>query len=549
VKTGQWYHGSMAKPVTLDMDMGSDASSIKTDSSSMSDKRYSEAGPASGMPRTLPPESGMYGSAPQASPMGGPAVPGYDPMRSLPPGSNAALTTGNEFGARPTPNGALGQTMVDPSGRKSMDQNGRMIAETAGARQATDASGRPLFDATGKPLIDQTGRSTVDSSGRPMIDSSGRPIVDQPGRLLMEQTGRPVVETTGRPVVEQAGRTQREQVGRPLLDSTGRPLLDFAGNPIMDYSGRQIPTADSAVSRTAIDRPSRPVAAGYPDSSGRPPAVDQSGRSIDQTGRPVMELPAGSGRPMTDPSGRPLPDSGVVLRGANDVGGGTTTERGSQPKLDPAGRPMFDASGRMIMEPIPVEQVHQPPIDATGKLIVDPHLGPIGDIHSRGAALADPSSVGANAQRFDVHGRPLADVQTVRQEPDVMRRPPGEQRGPEPSLSAGMSTEPRGRMLPDIESRAVGGPSVQDWRGDGPRPVGAEGSHMPWPKDRPPGPLQELPGAGQRGAVEGELASPWQGKESDSAITTAQQRPPPPPRHVPGEPWRQQPGAHRYGLI
>ena len=129
-----------------------------------------------------------------------------------------------------------------------------------------------------------------------------------------------------------------------------------------------------------------------------------------------------------------------------------------------------------------------------------------------------------------------------------MRRPVAEQRGPEASLSAGMSSEPRGRMLPDIESRAVGGPSVQDWRGDGPRPVGAEGSHMPWPKDRPPGPVQEPPGMGQRGGiVEGEPLPPWQSKESDPAITTAQQRPP--PRHVPGEPWRQQPGPQRYGVM
>ena len=33
VKTGQWYHGGMAKPVQLDVDTGSDNSSIKTDAS------------------------------------------------------------------------------------------------------------------------------------------------------------------------------------------------------------------------------------------------------------------------------------------------------------------------------------------------------------------------------------------------------------------------------------------------------------------------------------------------------------------------------------
>ena len=549
MKTGQWYHGSMAKPVTLDMDMGSDASSIKTDSSSVSDKRYSEGGPGPGMARTMPADSGvsMYGGGSQASPMAG---PGYDPMRAL-PGSNAAVTTAaGDFGARPTPNGALGQMTVDAAGRKLVDQNGRMIAADVGGapRQAMDPSGRPLFDASGKPLMEQTGRAMVDPSGRPMVDPSGRPIVDQPGRPSMDPTGRPVaVDTTGRPVVDQSGRAQQEHVGRPLLDSTGRPLLDFAGNPIMDYSGRQIPDPTAG---TTVDHASRPVAGGYPDPTGRPPAVDQSGRPmLDQTGRPAMDHP---GRQMTDAAGRPLPDSGArppldqsgravsdhAVRAANDFSYGTT-ERGSRPKLDPAGRPMFDASGRMIMEPVPVEQGHQPPVDAAGKVIVDPHLGPIGDIHARGAAPVDPS--GANSQRFDVHGRPLADVQSVRPEPDSMRRPITDQRGPEVSLSAGMSTEPRGRMLPDVESR----PSVQDWRGDGPRPVGAEGSHAPWPKDRLPGPGQEpSAGMGQRGIVEGEPTGPWQGKDTDPAITTAQQRQP--PRHVPGEPWRQQPGPRRY---
>ena len=39
VKTGQWYHGGMAKPVQMDIDTGSDASSIKTDSTPTHDKR------------------------------------------------------------------------------------------------------------------------------------------------------------------------------------------------------------------------------------------------------------------------------------------------------------------------------------------------------------------------------------------------------------------------------------------------------------------------------------------------------------------------------
>jgi len=564
VKTGQWYHGSMAKPVTLDMDLGSDASSIKTDSSSVSDKRYPEGGPGSGVARTLPPESGTYGGPPPP-PMGGPAMPGgYDPSRSL-PGSNIAVTMGNEYGARPTPNGALGQTMVDPSGRRMADQNGRMVADT-GARQAVDPSGRPLFDASGKPLMDQSGRAMVDPSGRPMADSSGRPMVDHsgrpidqpPGRPLPEQSGRPPVDT-GRPGVDPSGRPPLEQAGRPLLDSTGRPLLDFAGNPIMDYSGRQVPDSSA---RTTTDHASRPpVAAGYPsDPSSRPAPVDQSGRpTVDQTGRPVMDYPGGGGRPITDASGRPLADSAArtadhsgrplppdhAVRGPNDFGYGATTERGgSQPKLDPAGRPMFDSSGRMIMEPIPVEQSHHALVDSSGKTIVDPHLGPIGDIHTRGAPPIDSSSVGANIQRFDAHDRPLGDVPGVRQEPDSMRRTAAEQRGLEASLSGGMSAEPRGRMLPDIESRTVAGPSVQDWRGDGPRPAGAEGPHPPWTKDRLPGPVQEPPGVGQRGAVEGQPTVPWQGKETDPAITTAQQRPHP-PRHGPGEPWRQQPGPQR----
>ena len=38
-KTGQWYHGGMAKPVGLDVDTGSDASSIKTDTSPPHEKK------------------------------------------------------------------------------------------------------------------------------------------------------------------------------------------------------------------------------------------------------------------------------------------------------------------------------------------------------------------------------------------------------------------------------------------------------------------------------------------------------------------------------
>lgn len=551
VKTGQWYHGSMAKPVSLDIDLGSDASSIKTDSSSVSDKRFSEGGPGPGMARTVPPDSGSYGGGPQSSVMGGPALPGgYDPSRSM-PASSAAVTMGNEFGARPTPNGALGsQMVVDSTGRRPpVDPSGRMMVEM-GARQATDPSGRPLFDSTGKPLVDQSGRTLVDASGRPMIDPTGRSVVDQAGRPVGEQSGRPVVDATGRPVVDQSGRPPLEQAGRPLLDSTGRPILDFAGNPIIDYSGRQLPT--DVAPRPSTDNTSRPVPGGYPDPSSRIPAVDQSGRPmVDQTGRPVIDHSAGSGRPVTDSTGRPLPDSTARpltdqagrplpdhgLHGANDFGYSLTTERGSQPKLDPAGRPMFDSSGRMIMGPIPVDQGHRPPVDVSGKTIVDPNLGPIGDIHHRAAAQVDlsaPAVAGGNTPRFDVHGRPLADVTAVQ---DITRRPVAEQMGPEASLSAGMST---GRMLPDVDSRgAAGGPSVQDWRGDVPRPLGPDGTHPAWPKDR----VQEPAGMVQRG-LEGEPAGPWQGKESDPAITTAQQRPP--PRRVPGEPWRQQPAPHRY---
>lgn len=578
VKTGQWYHGSMAKPVTLDMDMGSDASSIKTDSSSVSDKRYSESGP--GIARTLPPDTGggaMYGPAGAgASPMGvGPA--GYDPTRStLPPGSNSAAAvtmSGGEFGARPTPNGALGQmtSVVDSSGagRNMVDQNGRMLAETGVPRQAIDASGRPLYDATGKPLLDQTARPMLDSSGRSMlVDSSGRPIVETPvagGRGTLPDHRAGGLDATGRPVVDHYQSTRPQPVpaatessaGRPLLDSTGRPLLDFAGNPIMDYSGRQLPTD----SRPTTDSSSRPV---YPaDSSlARPPplqAVDQR-PMVDQTGRPaVMDHPGSVAgmRPVTDAAGRPLlPDSAVSARqptdqagrplserGTNDLGYSTSTDRpgASQPKLDPAGRPMFDASGRMIMEPVPLHVVDQTqshqalPVDA--KVIVDPHLGPIGDIHSRGPVPPLDSSAGTQQPRFDVHGRPLpADVQAG---PDALRRsvqPLGGAAGMEAaaSLSAGLmtSSESRGRMLPDIESRApVGAPSVQDWRGGA--PVTA----------------QEVP-LGQRGVVEAEppgATVAWQGKASDPAITSAQQRAPPPQRHVPGEPWRQQPpGPHRY---
>jgi len=546
----------MAKPVTLDIDLGSDASSVKTDSSSVSDKRFSEsAGHGSGIARTQ--ESGVYGG-PQASPMGGPVpgVPGgYDPSRGSLPGVNAAVTMGNEFGARPTPNGALGQTTVDSAGRRPGDQSGRPMPET-GARQATDPTGRPpLFD--GKPLMDQTGRTVADSGGRPMVDASGRPLVDQSGRPLAEQTGRPLVDSIN---VDQSGRPHLEQTGRPLVDSTGRPLLDFAGNPIMDFSGRQLP---ESILRYSTDRAGQPVAGGYPDPSGRPPPMDQTGRPMmDHAGRPVVDHPDGSGRPVTDVTGRPLPDSiprptdqsGRPLppdhgvRGANDFGYGVPAERGSQPKLDPAGRPMFDASGRMIMEPIPVEQGYRAAGDATGKTIVDPHLGPIGDIHGRSSSTAVDSTtaVGANPQRFDVHGRPLSgDVVGLRPEQDVTPRLVAGQRGPEASLSEGMPTEPRGRLLPDIESRGVaGGPSVQDWRGDGPRPLGADGSQPPpWSKDRVPGPVHEPPPPPQ-GVVPSAIA--WQGKESDPAITTGQQRPPP-SRHVPGEPWRQQPGPHpRY---
>ena len=39
MKTGQWYHGGMARPVGLDVDTGSDASSIKTDTSPPHEKK------------------------------------------------------------------------------------------------------------------------------------------------------------------------------------------------------------------------------------------------------------------------------------------------------------------------------------------------------------------------------------------------------------------------------------------------------------------------------------------------------------------------------
>lgn len=39
VKTGQWYHGGMAKPVGLDVDTGSDSSSVKMESSPLQEKK------------------------------------------------------------------------------------------------------------------------------------------------------------------------------------------------------------------------------------------------------------------------------------------------------------------------------------------------------------------------------------------------------------------------------------------------------------------------------------------------------------------------------
>lgn len=39
MKTGQWYHGGMAKPVALDVDTGSDASSVRTESSPLHEKK------------------------------------------------------------------------------------------------------------------------------------------------------------------------------------------------------------------------------------------------------------------------------------------------------------------------------------------------------------------------------------------------------------------------------------------------------------------------------------------------------------------------------
>ena len=39
VKTGQWYHGGMAKPVALDVDTGSDASSVRTEASPPHEKK------------------------------------------------------------------------------------------------------------------------------------------------------------------------------------------------------------------------------------------------------------------------------------------------------------------------------------------------------------------------------------------------------------------------------------------------------------------------------------------------------------------------------
>ena len=49
VKTGQWYHGGMAKPVALDVDTGSDTSSIKAETPTIDRKdRFSEKATDSG---------------------------------------------------------------------------------------------------------------------------------------------------------------------------------------------------------------------------------------------------------------------------------------------------------------------------------------------------------------------------------------------------------------------------------------------------------------------------------------------------------------------
>ena len=191
---------------------------------------------------------------------------------------------------------------------------------------------------------------------------------------------------------------------------------------------------------------------------------------VDATGRPVLDQMDGSGRPMTDAAGRPMPDSVSrptdqsgrplppeqhAVRGgaANDFGYNATggAAGASQPKLDPAGRPMFDASGRMIMEPVLEHGYRAPAVDATGKTIVDPNLGPIGDIHSRSASAA-AVAVDSPAQRFDVHGRPLpGDV-------GQQRLVPG-QRGPDAAgLSEGCllytSPSPRDRQKSRMPSSA-----------------------------------------------------------------------------------------------
>lgn len=72
VKTGQWYHGGMAKPVQLDVDTGSDTSSIRADPSPPHEKKpkFYER-PMMGESEERMVQEGMHG--------GGPLSPGIGP--------------------------------------------------------------------------------------------------------------------------------------------------------------------------------------------------------------------------------------------------------------------------------------------------------------------------------------------------------------------------------------------------------------------------------------------------------------------------------------
>jgi len=289
VKTGQWYHGSMAKPITLDIDVGSDASSIKTDSSSISDKRPSIS---------QPDQHQMHQHNQQLQQMGGATVPtgssprmrqdslgrsegngapaggiGYGDMSSRyprPPAGpggpprTSGLDGPSDYGVGPV----MGN--MGPSGQQAVDMAGRMMV---------DESGRPLAklfnDNSGRPYVDHNGRQMVDQNSRTMNEPgiNGRQPMSHPG----DPNSRPLIDPVTRLPVDAADHSARSRQSTSSLDGNGRPA-DPAGRPLVASELGSVRLAGDREPLTRSSLDNTDISARTVDSANRRPVPDVDGK-------------------------------------------------------------------------------------------------------------------------------------------------------------------------------------------------------------------------------------------------------------------------------